>query len=85
MNKLEKWTRAVMERDSWTCQDCGTTLHLDAAHIIPRRVRPDLRFNVSNGVTLCRAHHDFYHAYPKLFTCFVERWQSDPVRPADRT
>ncbi|MGA2603541.1 MAG: hypothetical protein ABSG14_04875 [Verrucomicrobiia bacterium] len=39
MNKDQRWTRAVMERDSWMCQNCGTTKHLDAAHIVSRHVK----------------------------------------------
>jgi hypothetical protein len=28
MNKEQRWTTAAMERDSWMCQNCGTTKHL---------------------------------------------------------
>jgi len=29
MNKDQRWTRALIERDSWMCQNCGTTKHLE--------------------------------------------------------
>jgi hypothetical protein len=28
MNQDQRWTRAVMERDSWMCQNCGTATRL---------------------------------------------------------
>ncbi len=75
MNDNQRWTRAVMERDNWLCQNCGTTKHLDAAHIIGKNVNPALRHDVHNGVTLCRACHQFYHCFPSQFRCFAEAFQ----------
>lgn len=52
------WRTAVFKRDNWTCQDCGQhggTLNAD--HIKPQSLYPDLRFTVSNGRTLCRPCH----------------------------
>jgi hypothetical protein len=40
MNKDRRWTRAVMERESWMCQNCGTTKHPDAAHIVGKDFSP---------------------------------------------
>ena len=68
----QQWARAIMERDNWTCQNCGTNAHLDAAHIISKQRRPDLRHELKNGVTLCRSCHEFYHAFPIRFGLFVE-------------
>jgi len=80
----QKWARAVMERDSWMCQNCGTTKHLDAAHIIGRQVNPSLRHDITNGVTLCRSCHQFYHQFPAQFRCFVAQFrQSGPIYAAD--
>ena len=84
MNNNQKWTRAVMERDSWMCQNCGTTKHLDAAHIVSRHVNPSLRHDITNGVTLCRQCHQFYHQFPSQFSCFVAQFrQGGPVYVAD--
>jgi 5-methylcytosine-specific restriction endonuclease McrA len=35
--RLTRWAEKVLRRDDWTCQNCGATTHLDAAHIIPRQ------------------------------------------------
>lgn len=60
-----RWSREVRERDSYTCQypGCGKQgKSLDTHHIALRSLRPDLRFVVSNGLTLCRQHHNWVHA-----------------------
>lgn len=58
-----KWKQAVLRRDDYTCQvpNCGAQTNLDAHHIQTRRQRPDLRRVLSNGVTLCRGHHNYFH------------------------
>lgn len=58
--KLKKWRRECRERDNFTCQfpGCGRYSKLiDVHHIAKRSQRPDLKFEVSNGVCLCREHH----------------------------
>ena len=60
--KLIKWRREVRERDDSTCQypGCGRRVkHIDVHHIAKRTERPDLKFTISNGVCLCREHHDW--------------------------
>jgi hypothetical protein len=53
------WRAAVLARDKRTCQHCAGTRRLEAHHIIPIKDRPDLRHEVSNGLTLCHQCH-FY-------------------------
>lgn len=60
--KLVRWRREVRERDNYTCQfpGCGKrSKRIDVHHIAKRTERPDLKFEVSNGVCLCRLHHDW--------------------------
>ena len=60
--KLVKWRREVRQRDDFTCQEpgCGYRHRLiDVHHIAKRSQRPDLKFEASNGVCLCREHHDW--------------------------
>lgn len=56
--KYKLWRKQVFERDDYTCQNCGKhggTLHAD--HIKPFALYPELRFDVSNGRTLCVPCH----------------------------
>jgi predicted restriction endonuclease len=57
-----KWQKAVRERDNFTCQfpGCGTyNKHIDTHHVAKRSQRPDLRHEMSNGICLCRLHHNW--------------------------
>lgn len=60
--KLIKWRREVRQRDNYTCQYPGCdrrSKRIDVHHIAKKSQRPDLKFTVSNGVCLCREHHDW--------------------------
>src|SRR6185436_5808146 len=60
-----KWSRDVRERDNFTCQFPGCNKSgrsIDTHHISPRSLRPDLKFVLSNGVSLDREHHQWVHA-----------------------
>jgi PII-like signaling protein len=60
-----KWREAVFERDCYTCQCCGERGgNLNAHHIEAYNSNRELRTTLSNGVTLCKKHHDdFHHQY----------------------
>jgi len=52
------WRESVFQRDNWTCVFCGVRgaeLHPD--HIKPFAYFPKLRFELSNGRTLCAPCH----------------------------
>ena len=56
--EYKTWRRSVFERDKYTCQMCAVRGgELQADHIRPFAYFPDLRFELSNGRTLCRACH----------------------------
>jgi 5-methylcytosine-specific restriction endonuclease McrA len=52
------WRTAVFERDNYTCCGCGQRgKTLQADHIKPWATHPELRYEVSNGRTLCVPCH----------------------------
>ena len=58
-----EWRSAVFERDDYRCKDCGAKcgegvdVHLHAHHIKGFAECPEFRFDVDNGLTLCRPCH----------------------------
>lgn len=57
--EYKQFRAAVVERDNWTCQDCGKRGgRLGVHHIKSWAEHPDLRYDVSNGTTLCRPCHN---------------------------
>jgi 5-methylcytosine-specific restriction endonuclease McrA len=52
------WRKAVYERDNYTCQKCGAKgAYLNAHHIKPWADYPEFRYDLDNGIALCRACH----------------------------
>lgn len=47
----------VLGRDGYKCVECGAIDKLETDHIIPHSRRPDLKYEVSNGRTLCKDCH----------------------------
>ena len=62
-----KWRRQVFYRDKYTCTMCRyspiESNFLRAHHVRPWATYPALRIDISNGRTLCRICHDFYHEF----------------------
>lgn len=59
-----RWRKAVFERDGYACTMCGAReAQLDADHIKPFSRFPKLRFELSNGRTLCAPCHQTTPTY----------------------
>ncbi len=63
---LQRWTRLVKERDGHCCAECsfqgikGDGI-MEAHHVIPKALHPELATEVFNGVTLCKPCHKDIH------------------------
>jgi len=59
---IRKWARHVKKRDDNTCVKCGISEEIMVAHHIESYdAKEELRFDVSNGATLCRRCHKSFH------------------------
>ncbi len=62
-HRYSDWRRAVFQRDNFTCQHCKVTGSLLHAHHLKRwSTHPDLRFEITNGLTLCVTCHKAEHS-----------------------
>ena len=49
---------AIYMRDDYTCQQCKVRGgRLEAHHVKSFAIHPELRFDVDNGITLCKSCH----------------------------
>ena len=54
-----EWKDSVKERDGWKCNHCGCDdkKKLHAHHVVAWEKNEELRFDVNNGLTLCKNCH----------------------------
>lgn len=56
------WAKKVKQRDRFTCQLCGdANAYLHSHHLMSWDRFIELRFEVENGITLCKKHHNTFH------------------------
>jgi hypothetical protein len=73
------WIAKVKKRDKYTCQmpKCKCKKRLQAHHIKKWSSASMLRYDVSNGITLCRGCHESIggqeHLYESLFMEIVRK------------
>lgn len=62
-NDYKRWRFDVFARDKFTCQKCFDNKggNLNAHHIKPFADYEELRFDISNGITLCESCHKKEH------------------------
>lgn len=73
--QYKAWRLRVFKRDFFHCRLCGGSYHLQAHHIKRWADCIELRFVVSNGITLCETCHatvkDREESYEQMFTKLV--------------
>ena len=67
-----QWRKNVFHKNDYTCQKCkkrsgkGNPVKINAHHIRNWRDRPELRYDINNGITLCeKCHIKFHSTYGK--------------------
>ena len=56
--EYKNWRRFIFIRDEFTCKECGVkNIYIEAHHIKSWRNYPKLRFDMNNGITLCKSCH----------------------------
>lgn len=62
--KLRDWILHIFKKDDFTCKKCGDKKDIQAHHIMPWAKHIDLRYDINNGITLCKiCHRKFHHIY----------------------
>jgi 5-methylcytosine-specific restriction endonuclease McrA len=66
-NHLRRWRYAVFKRDKHACQRCfkgkADGVALEGHHVKPWKLYPELRYELSNGQTLCKECHRTTDSY----------------------
>jgi len=58
-SKYHKWRDGIYKRDNYTCKKCGDKKggNLEAHHILNFSDHIDIRYDLDNGITLCKDCH----------------------------
>ncbi len=59
----KEWATKVKQRDGYKCVECGSQGPLHSHHIVSWRRSVELRYEVSNGLTLCIPCHQKAHEH----------------------
>jgi hypothetical protein len=81
-----KWHRSVMIRDKCYCRICHVRRNLEVHHIKPFTAYPETRWDVSNGITLCRDCHvrfrnkeaDYIEILSFIASVPIKEWRVNP-------
>lgn len=65
----KEWRKLVYARDNHQCQwpKCNKKKGLNAHHIKTWASCPSLRFNINNGITLCKDHHKLIKGMEEIY------------------
>lgn len=62
---ISHWAKNVKKRAEYRCEICGASGQLEAHHIQPYAQYPESRFDLSNGICLCKHCHNELHSWRK--------------------
>lgn len=67
--QYKKWRKSVYKRDNHQCRwpNCNQKTKLNAHHIKQWAHYPSLRFEINNGITLCKRHHKMITGMEEIY------------------
>jgi hypothetical protein len=67
--EYKRWRQQVYTRDKFCCRwpNCQNNKKLNAHHIKTWAHYPGLRFDVNNGITLCKEHHKMIQGMEDIY------------------
>jgi hypothetical protein len=75
----KQWRVAVRKRDDSVCKwpHCKSKKKIHVHHIMKWSNYPSLRYDINNGICLCKIHHDMIKnnedAYIQLFASLIKK------------
>ena len=73
LTEYKVWRHDVFVRDNFTCKLCGIRGgKLEAHHIERWRDNIELRFDIANGITLCKKCHNKIKNKEKQYECYFK-------------
>lgn len=77
--EYKKWRQKIYARDKYCCQwpGCNSKKQIQAHHILKWSDYPGLRYHPSNGISLCKTHHQYIKnnedSYIQIFTNIIQQ------------
>lgn len=79
-----QFVQSVLERDDYTCQICGKhNNHMDVHHLDGYSWCIEKRYDVKNGITLCKDCHKAFHSFYSWKNNTKEQFEEWAKRPFD--
>lgn len=70
------FVKGCLKRDLYKCIKCNSNKKLNVHHIELYSTHEDLRYEINNGITLCKSCHILYHKLNKRKNCNTETFNT---------
>jgi len=84
--EYREWVKAVLKKDQYICQICGTTEGIEAHHMYSYKHHPRYRLVVKYGLAMCNGCHTEFHVWnggfkKKCIPSDIDRWLYETYKP----
>jgi 5-methylcytosine-specific restriction endonuclease McrA len=70
-DEYKSFLKKVKQRDKYQCKMCGCKKKLQVHHILEWSENPHLRYEVTNGITLCVECHKSIRYHEKTWALYL--------------